>query len=94
MEQSTPAVHQSGVDHTCCAVHVLCCAVSTVQVLRDLILDYMEAHTSAKLYVCGHSLGETLALHQHCTALHGAQQLSFMCAVPTDGRQLGLCVDC
>jgi hypothetical protein len=34
---------------------MLCCAV---QVLRDLILDYLEANNSAKLYVCGHSLGE------------------------------------
>lgn len=28
------------------------------QVLRDLILDQMEANPGAKLYVCGHSLGE------------------------------------
>lgn len=70
---------------------MLCCAVSTVQVLRDLILDYMEANTSAKLYVCGHSLGETIALHQHCTETAGGAAVAFhVCRVPTDDRQLGL----
>lgn len=36
--------------------------VTPYEVLRDLILDYMEAQPTAKLYVCGHSLGGALAV--------------------------------
>jgi hypothetical protein len=30
----------------------------SAQVLRDLVVDYLHLHPSAKLYVTGHSLGE------------------------------------